>query len=66
MSKVSDLMIDLQEEIESGFLTFEQIAAKYEVPLSWVDEAAKQLVAEAEYDGQPDEAQEWESFDPDC
>jgi len=21
---------------------------------------------EDEYDGQPDEAQEWESFDPDC
>ena len=21
---------------------------------------------EEEYDGQPDEAQEWESFDPDC
>ena len=21
---------------------------------------------ESEYDGQPDEAQEWESFDPDC
>jgi hypothetical protein len=21
---------------------------------------------EYEYDGQPDEAQEWESFDPDC
>jgi hypothetical protein len=64
MSKISDLMIDLQEEIESGFLTFEQIAAKYEVPLNWVDEAAKLMIAE--YDGQPDEAQEWESFDPDC
>ena len=22
--------------------------------------------ADEEYDGQPDEAQEWESFDPDC
>ena len=23
-------------------------------------------LSEPEYDGQPDEAQEWESFDPDC
>ncbi len=23
-------------------------------------------IVDAEYDGQPDEAQEWESFDPDC
>ena len=68
MSKIGDLMISIQEEIESGFLSFEQIAAKYDAPLSWVDEAAKLMIAEAEYeyDGQPDEAQEWESFDPDC
>jgi hypothetical protein len=66
MSKVSDLLIDLQEEIELGFLSFEAIAAKYDVPLSWVDEAANDLAAQYEADGQPDEAQEWESFDPDC
>ena len=24
------------------------------------------LLQEEEHDGQPDEAQEWESFDPDC
>jgi hypothetical protein len=27
---------------------------------------SEELQAEAERDGQPDEAQEWESFDPDC
>jgi hypothetical protein len=27
---------------------------------------AEELQEEAENDGQPDEAQEWESFDPDC
>ena len=27
---------------------------------------AEELHDEIEYDGQPDEAQEWESFDPDC
>lgn len=68
MSKIGDLMIDLQEEIELGFLSFDAIAAKYEVPRSWVDEAANELAAqyEAEFDGQPDEAQEWHDFDPDC
>jgi len=43
MSKIGNLMIDLQDEIERGELTFRQIAAKYEVPLSWVDEAAAEL-----------------------
>jgi hypothetical protein len=45
MSKVGDLLISLQEEITEGFLTFEAIAAKYEVPISWVEEAAAQLSA---------------------
>ena len=27
---------------------------------------SEELQDEAEHDGQPDEAQEWESFDPDC
>lgn len=45
MSGMSNLMTDLQDELEQGFLTFDQIAAKYEVPESWVQEAAEQLVA---------------------
>ena len=45
MSGMSNLMVDLQEELELGFLTFDQIAAKYEVPVSWVQEAAEQLVS---------------------
>ena len=36
---MSELMIDLMEEIERGELSFEQIAAKFNVPLSWVDVA---------------------------
>ena len=67
MSKIGDLMISLQEAIEAGDMTFDQIAAYYEVPLSWVEEAYEQLCEAAfEYDGQPDEAQEWYDFDPDC
>ena len=69
MSKVSNLFIDLEMEIESGELSFAEIAAKYEVPLDWVESANEEYalqLAEADYDGQPDEAQEWYDFDPDC
>ena len=34
---MSELMIDLMEEIERGELSLEQIASKFNVPLSWVD-----------------------------
>jgi hypothetical protein len=43
MSRTSDLMIDIQNDIELSELTFSQIADKYLVPFSWVDEAAKEL-----------------------
>ena len=44
-----------------------------DMALSWLSESsvhemmlANDLVEDEEDDGQPDEAQEWESFDPDC
>ena len=64
MSKMSSLALDIQEAIEAGELTFAEIAAKYEVPIDWVECVSESL--EPEYDGQPDEAQEWYDFDPDC
>jgi len=48
---MSDLMIDLQDEIRLGSLSFAEIARKYQVPTSWVNEAWDQLCqqeAEAE------------------
>jgi len=48
---MSDLMIDLQDEIRLGALSFAEIARKYEVPTSWVNEAWELLCeqeAEAE------------------
>ena len=68
MSYMSELAIDIQEAIEAGELTFAQIAAKYNVPLDWVVQVNEELAEQyaAEYDGQPDEAQEWYDFDPDC
>jgi len=44
MSRVSELMIDIAEEIERGDLSFNQIAQKYNVPLSWVDEVALEMM----------------------
>ena len=55
MSKMNDLVIDLMDEIREGFLSFEDIAAKYEVPTAWVTEAAEmvlsEMIAEATLDG---------------
>lgn len=48
---ISDLMIDLQDEVRLGVLSFAEIAQKYEVPVSWVQEAWDELCeqeAEAE------------------
>ena len=56
MSKMSSLALDIQEAIEAGELTFAEIAAKYEVPIDWVQCIFEQLDLEPEYDGQPDEA----------
>lgn len=36
---IRNLIIDLQEEIQLGVLSFQEIARKYEVPTSWVNEA---------------------------
>ena len=38
MSRMSDLLIDIQEDLDEGILSFAEIAAKYEVPVSWVVE----------------------------
>jgi hypothetical protein len=46
MSKMSDLHFSLVEEIALGQLTFREIAEKYEVPFSWVDEVAKEMAEE--------------------
>jgi hypothetical protein len=44
MSKVSELILSIQEDIMDGRLSFAGIAAKHEVPLSWVDEVAGEMV----------------------
>lgn len=67
MSRMSELMLDIEDRIEEGVLSFEEIAKELNIPLDWVNAAAEQLQEQyAEMDGQPDEAQEWYDFDPDC
>lgn len=36
---MNKLMIDIQEDIEFGILSFSGIARKHDVPVSWVHEA---------------------------
>lgn len=57
MSTMSNLMLEIQEVIEEGNLSFQQIAAKFDVPVSWVDEAAKELQDQygEEMDGETDD-----------
>lgn len=41
MSRMSDLALDIQIDLKEGILSCYEIAAKYEVPLSWVTEASE-------------------------
>ena len=43
MSKMANLILDIQDDIAEGLLSFQEIATKYQVPLSWVDEAWTEL-----------------------
>lgn len=38
MSRMGDLMIDIQNDLNEGNLSFAEIAAKHNVPVSWIDE----------------------------
>lgn len=50
MSKMSDLMIDIMEDLATGSFTFEQIASRHSIPLSWVTEAATMMDGFDNYD----------------
>ena len=39
-----DVIIGIQEDIERGLMTFQQIANKHRVPLDWVDIACGELM----------------------
>ena len=68
MSRMSDLYTDMQEMLERGS-SVEDVSDFFNVPVEWVEEALGGLMQDMmdeEDDRQPDEAQEWSDFDPDC
>jgi hypothetical protein len=44
MSRMSDLAVDIQTDLEQHILSYSEIADKYEVPLSWVAEVAESIL----------------------
>lgn len=47
-----DLIIDIQDEIAREVLSFPEIARKYEVPLSWVNEAWDMLCEQENHEAE--------------
>jgi len=67
MSAFKDVIIDIQDEIRAGDLSYAEIALRFDVPLETVEEILQDMIDdEDEYDGQPDELTEWMDFDADC
>ena len=48
MGRLSDLIFEMVEDIEAGELSFREIAQKYDVPASFVDEVWQGFVKETE------------------
>lgn len=43
MSKMSSLVLDIEEYIRDGYLSFHEIAARLEIPYDWVLTVAEQM-----------------------
>jgi len=56
MSKMGDLLISIQEDLSAGRLSFQEIATKYDVPMSWVDAASVEVDYDDSMDGDFDSA----------
>ena len=67
MSAMSELHMDIVDAINEGLLSFGRIAEIYGVSRADVETIYDEMMAQdGDWDGQPDEAQEWHDFDPDC
>ena len=67
MSAMSELHMDIVDAINEGLLSFGRIAEIYGVSRADVERIYDEMMAQdGDWDGQPDEAQEWHDFDPDC
>lgn len=47
---ISDVMIDIQEHIDRGEMTFEAIADKLGVPIEWVEAARPEYCDDTNYE----------------
>ena len=69
MAKLKEMLIDIQEMLVTGY-SIDEIMEKTGMPLDFilqVERSINDYVMENDYDdGQPDEAQEWADYDPDC
>lgn len=63
MSKMADLALTIEQMLVDGH-SMMFIADELNIPVEWVENIREGL--NDENDGQPDEAQEWHDFDPDC
>ena len=63
MSKMADLALTIEQMLVEGY-SMMSIADELNIPVEWVENIGEGL--NDENDGQPDEAQEWHDFDPDC
>jgi hypothetical protein len=62
---VDKVITQIQLDIESGDVTaLEELLKR--VPAKVLESYLPEVEMELEDDGQPDEAQEWHDFDPDC
>ena len=63
MSRMADMALEIEERLIAGD-SMDVIVASLKVPEEWVQSVAEMIEADNDY--QPDEAQEWHDFDPDC
>lgn len=54
MSKMSELVYAIQEDLDAGILSFSAIAEKHEVPVSWVNEVYNEYVPQVDCDDSDD------------
>ena len=70
MYKLMQIVVDqIRSDLESGDLSAIQVLLKkldHDDLYFFLSEENQALVNHFQYDGQPDESQEWESYDPDC
>lgn len=50
MSRIGNMIHEIQEDLDAGILSFAAIAQKHDVPISWVEVVYHEYVPQMEYD----------------